>query len=81
MVVQGTAGRVSCQCDMVRQAWCTKLVLGLEARLVEYGLVAAKAAQEQTVKENVLDLEWVCGGGRDSGIWAGGRQGRPGANC
>jgi len=47
---------------------------------VEYGLVAAKAAQEQIHKEKVLDLQWVCEGSQDSGIWAGGRQGRPGAN-
>ena len=50
------------------------------ARIVEYGPVAAKAAQEQIHKENVLDLQWVCEDGQDSGIWAGGRQGRPGAN-
>ena len=28
-----------------------------EAGIVEYGPVAAKAAQEQIVKENVLDLQ------------------------
>ncbi len=48
---------------------------------MEYGPVAAKAAQEQIVKENVLDLQLVSGGGQDSGIWAGGRQGRRGGNC
>jgi len=48
--------------------------------IVEYGPMAAKAAQEQIHKEKVLDLQWVCEEGQDSGIWAGGRQGCPGAN-
>jgi len=50
------------------------------AMIVEYGPVATMAAQEQIHKEKVLDLQWVCEGGQDSGICAGGRPGHPGAN-
>ena len=51
-----------------------------EAGVLEYGPVAAKAVQEQIHKEELLDLQWVCEAGQDSGIWAGGRQGFPGTN-
>ena len=34
---------------------CSRFVQ--EARIVEYGPVADKAAQEQIIKENVLDLQ------------------------
>jgi len=42
----------------------------------EYGPEAARAAQEQIPKEKVLDLQWVCEGGRNGGIWAGGHSHR-----
>ena len=38
------------------------------AWILEYGPVAAKAALDQIHKENVLDLQWVCGGG---GLYSG----------
>ena len=45
-------------------------------RIVEYGPVGTKAEKMQVQKGNVLDFKWVFEGGQNSGIWAGGHQGR-----
>ena len=51
-----------------------------EARIVEYGPLAAKAALEQIYKEKAFYFKWVCEMGRNTGIWAAGRQSRFGAD-
>ena len=45
-----------------------------EARIVEYGPLAAKGAWEQIYKEKALYFGWVCEMGRNTGIWAAGSQ-------
>ena len=51
-----------------------------EARIVEYGPLAAKAALEQICEEKTLYFKRVCEMGRSSVIWAAGRRSRFGVD-